>query len=94
MNYWGTSEEPLRGAVQRDQGRFELAHEGTLFLDEIGEMPLDMQAKLLRVLEDHHVDRVGGAKSVPVDVRLIAATDVDFAQAVEQSVFEQIYIID
>lgn len=79
---FGHERGAFTGAVQRHQGRFELAHEGTLFLDEIGEMPLEVQAKLLRVLEDHQVDRVGGAKSVSVDVRLIAATNVDLAQAV------------
>ncbi len=84
---FGHERGAFTGAVQRHQGRFELAHEGTLFLDEIGEMPLEVQAKLLRVLEDHQVDRVGGAKSVPVDVRLIAATNVDLAQAVEQKRF-------
>lgn len=84
---FGHERGAFTGAVQRHQGRFELAHGGTLFLDEIGEMPLDAQAKLLRVLEDHHVDRVGGAKSVPVDVRLVAATNVDLAQAVEQRRF-------
>jgi formate hydrogenlyase transcriptional activator len=84
---FGHERGAFTGAVQRHQGRFELAHEGTLFLDEIGDMPLEVQAKLLRVLEDHQVDRVGGAKSVPVDVRLIAATNVDLAQAVEQKRF-------
>ena len=84
---FGHERGAFTGAVQRHQGRFELAHEGTLFLDEIGEMPLDVQAKLLRVLEDHQVDRVGGAKSVPVDVRLIAATNVDLAQAVAEKRF-------
>ncbi len=84
---FGHERGAFTGAVQRHQGRFELAHEGTLFLDEIGEMPLEVQAKLLRVLEDHQVDRVGGAKSVPVDVRLIAATNVDLAQAVEHKRF-------
>lgn len=84
---FGHERGAFTGAVQRHQGRFELAHEGTLFLDEVGEMPLEVQAKLLRVLEDHQVDRVGGAKSVPVDVRLIAATNVDLAQAVEQRRF-------
>jgi formate hydrogenlyase transcriptional activator len=79
---FGHERGAFTGAVQRHQGRFELAHGGTLFLDEIGEMPLAVQAKLLRVLEDHQVDRVGGAQSVPVDVRLIAATNVDLAQAV------------
>ncbi len=84
---FGHERGAFTGAVQRHQGRFELAHEGTLFLDEIGEMPLDVQAKLLRVLEDHLVDRVGGVRSVPVDVRLIAATNVNLAEAVEQKRF-------
>jgi formate hydrogenlyase transcriptional activator len=84
---FGHERGAFTGAVQRHQGRFELAHEGTLFLDEIGEMPLEVQAKLLRVLEDHEVDRVGGAKSVHVDVRLIAATNADLAQAVEDKRF-------
>src|SRR5512146_249353 len=84
---FGHERGAFTGAVQRHQGRFELAHEGTLFLDEIGEMPLEVQAKLLRVLEDHQVDRVGGARSVPVDVRLIAATNMDLAQAVLQRRF-------
>jgi formate hydrogenlyase transcriptional activator len=73
--------------VQRHHGRFELAHEGTLFLDEIGEMPLSVQAKLLRVLEDQLVDRVGSTQSIRVDVRLIAATNVDLAQAVSEGRF-------
>lgn len=84
---FGHERGAFTGAVQRHQGRFELAHKGTLFLDEIGEMPLEVQAKLLRVLEDHHVDRVGGARSVPVDVRLIAATNADLSQAVTEKRF-------
>lgn len=84
---FGHERGAFTGAVQRHQGRFELAHEGTLFLDEIGDMPLEIQAKLLRVLEDHQVHRVGGVQSVPVDVRLIAATNADLAQAVQQGRF-------
>ncbi len=84
---FGHERGAFTGAVQRHQGRFELAHGGTLFLDEIGEMPLAVQAKLLRVLEDHQVDRLGGARSVPVDVRLVAATNVDLAQAVAEKRF-------
>lgn len=84
---FGHERGAFTGAVQRHQGRFELAHGGTLFLDEIGEMPLEVQAKLLRVLEDHQVDRVGGVRSVPVDVRLIAATNADLAQAVAEKRF-------
>jgi formate hydrogenlyase transcriptional activator len=84
---FGHERGAFTGAVQRHHGRFELAHGGTLFLDEIGEMPLAVQAKLLRVLEDHQVDRVGGAQSVPVDVRVIAATNVDLAKAVADKRF-------
>ncbi|WP_246507584.1 sigma 54-interacting transcriptional regulator [Nitrospira defluvii] len=84
---FGHERGAFTGAVNRHQGRFELAHGGTLFLDEIGEMPLDVQAKLLRVLEDHVVNRVGGARSVRVDVRLIAATNVDLDEAVEKGRF-------
>lgn len=84
---FGHERGAFTGAVQRHQGRFELAHGGTLFLDEIGEMPLHVQAKLLRILEDRQVDRIGGARSIPVDVRLIAATNVDLGDAVLQKRF-------
>lgn len=84
---FGHERGAFTGAVQRHHGRFELAHEGTLFLDEIGEMPLSVQAKLLRVLEDHLVDRVGSTQSIRVDVRLIAATNADLAQAVSEGRF-------
>lgn len=84
---FGHERGAFTGAIQRHQGRFELAHEGTLFLDEIGEMPLEVQAKLLRVLEDHQVDRLGSARPIPVNVRLIAATNVDLAAAVAQKCF-------
>ena len=75
------------GAQLRRAGRFELAHMGTLFLDEIGEMPLETQAKLLRVLQDGMVDRIGGTQPVSVNVRLIAATNVDLSAAIEQGTF-------
>jgi formate hydrogenlyase transcriptional activator len=84
---FGHERGAFTGAVQRHQGRFESAHGGTLFLDEIGEMPLAVQAKLLRVLEDHQVERLGGAQSVRVDVRVIAATNVDLAHAVAEKRF-------
>ncbi|AOX99978.1 sigma-54-dependent Fis family transcriptional regulator [Jeongeupia sp. USM3] len=70
------------GAVARREGWFEAAHHGTLFLDEIGDLPLALQVKLLRVLQEGEVVRVGARKPIPVDVRLLAATNVDLADAV------------
>ena len=68
-------------------GRLELAHEGTLFLDEIGELPLDLQPKLLRALQEREIERLGGNRSIPVNVRLIAATNRDLAQMVAEKQF-------
>src|SRR5689334_9904570 len=65
------------GAVQQRIGRFEQAHNGTLFLDEIGELPLDLQAKLLRVLQEREFQRLGSSETVRVDVRVIAASNID-----------------
>jgi formate hydrogenlyase transcriptional activator len=72
---FGHERGAFTGALQRRLGRFELAHGGTIFLDEVGELPLDVQAKLLRVLQEREFDRVGGASPVRVDVRVIAATN-------------------
>lgn len=66
-----------------------MANGGTLFLDEIGEMPLDMQVSLLRVLQEGYVTRVGGDKIIPVDVRIIAATNKDLKKEVEKGTFRQ-----
>lgn len=71
------------------KGKFELANGGTLFLDEIGDMPLAMQSKLLRVLQEKEVQRVGGHKPIPVDVRVIAATHRDLEKLVEEGQFRQ-----
>jgi transcriptional regulator with GAF, ATPase, and Fis domain len=71
-------------AVSQKKGRFELAHGGTLLLDEIGEMPLQMQAKLLRVLDDGNFERVGGTKTIHADVRIICATNKDIYQEVKE----------
>jgi transcriptional regulator with PAS, ATPase and Fis domain len=71
------------------KGQFELAHNGTLFLDEIGDMPLSMQSKLLRVLQEKEVQRVGGQNSIPVDVRIIAATHRDLEKMVEEGKFRR-----
>jgi formate hydrogenlyase transcriptional activator len=75
------------GAVKRRIGRFELAHGGTLFLDEIGELPAETQVLLLRVLQERVIERVGGNESIPVDVRLIAATHRDLQTAVASGKF-------
>jgi transcriptional regulator with PAS, ATPase and Fis domain len=71
------------------KGQFEIANNGTLFLDEIGDMPLSMQSKLLRVLQEKEVQLVGGQKSIPVDVRIIAATHRDLEKMVEEGNFRQ-----
>jgi formate hydrogenlyase transcriptional activator len=84
---FGHERGAFTGADQRRSGRFELAHGGTLFLDEIGELPLEAQAKLLRVLEDGFVDRVGGIQPVAVDVRVIAATNADLVLASSEGRF-------
>jgi formate hydrogenlyase transcriptional activator len=84
---FGHERGAFTGADQRRAGRFELANKGTLFLDEIGEMPLEAQAKLLRVLQDGLIDRVGGTQPVPVDVRIVAATNANLSQAITEGAF-------
>jgi two-component system response regulator AtoC len=84
---FGYTKGAFTGAVVDKPGRFELAHGGTLFLDEIGELPLDMQVKLLRALQERQVDRVGGLAPISVDVRLVAATNVDLQRAVLEGRF-------
>ena len=74
---FGHERGPFTGAIRARPGRFELAREGTLFLDEIGDMPLAMQAKILRVLQERQFERVGGTRSIGADVRVIAATHQD-----------------
>jgi len=76
-------------AWTRQIGRFEAAHQSTLFLDEIGELPLEMQAKLLRVLEDRTIERLGSPVSIKVDVRIIAATNRDLEEAVRNGTFRE-----
>ncbi len=85
---FGYSEGAFSGAAKGGkQGLFELAHKGTIFLDEIGEMPIKLQAKLLRVLQEREVRRVGGDTVVPVDVRVISATNVDISERVKSGEF-------
>jgi PAS domain S-box-containing protein len=84
---FGHEKGAFTGAIARKIGRLELAHEGSLFLDEIGELPLDLQPKLLRALQEHEIERLGGTRSIPVNVRLIAATNRDLAQMVAEKEF-------
>jgi transcriptional regulator with GAF, ATPase, and Fis domain len=84
---FGHEKGAFTGATQQRRGRFELADGGTLFLDEVGELPLEMQAKLLRVLQEQEFERVGGSKTLHTDVRLIAATNRDLRQQVDTGAF-------
>jgi len=83
----GHEKGAFTGATSFKQGRFEMADGGTLFLDEIGELPLNLQAKLLRVLQEKQFERLGGSKTLTVDVRIIAATNVDLEEAVKRGNF-------
>ncbi len=84
---FGHEKGAFTGAVQQKKGRFELADGGSLFLDEIGELSLEAQAKLLRVLQEHEIERVGGTESVRVDVRVIAATNRDLGDMLSEGTF-------
>jgi PAS domain S-box-containing protein len=86
---FGHEKGAFTGAYNKKAGRFELANKGTLFLDEIGEIPLNLQVKLLRVLQDGEFDRLGGTKTVKSDVRVIAATNRNLEKAVEKGDFRQ-----
>jgi PAS domain S-box-containing protein len=86
---FGHEKGAFTGATARKPGRFELADGGTLFLDEVGELPLDVQAKLLRVLQEREFERVGGTAPVRVDVRVIAATNRDLAAQVKSGKFRE-----
>ena len=84
---FGHEKGAFTGAVSQKVGRLELADKGTLLLDEVGEIPLELQPKLLRVLQDQEFERLGGTKTIRVDVRLIAASNRDLARAVEEKEF-------
>lgn len=86
---FGHEKGAFSGAISRRVGRFELANGGTIFLDEIGEIPLDVQVKLLRVLQEHEFERVGGTKPIKVDVRVIAATNRDLAKSIREGKFRE-----
>ena len=84
---FGHERGAFTGAVEQRKGRFELAHHGTIFLDEVEEIPLELQPKLLRVLQEQEFERLGSGKTIRVDVRVIAATNADLAQMVAEKKF-------
>jgi len=84
---FGHEKGAFTGAIMRKPGRFELADKGTLFLDEVGDIPLELQAKLLRVLQEREFERLGSTRTQQVDVRVIAATHRDLKQMVEEGTF-------
>jgi len=86
---FGHEKGSFTGATEKRIGKFELAHKGTAFLDEIGDMPINTQAKILRVLETGVIERVGGHKRIPVKLRIVAATNQHIADKIEKGQFRQ-----
>jgi formate hydrogenlyase transcriptional activator len=86
---FGHEKGAFSGAISRRVGRFELANGGTIFLDEVGEVPLDVQVKLLRVLQEREFERIGGTNPIEVDVRVIAATNRDLVKSIRDSKFRE-----
>ena len=84
---FGHERGAFTGAIAQKVGRFELAHQGTLFLDEVGDIPLELQPKLLRALQEHEFERLGGTRTIKVDVRLVAATNRDLPQMISAREF-------
>jgi len=84
---FGHEKGAFTGAIAQKVGRLELAHMGTLFLDEIGDLPLELQPKILRALQEKEIERLGGRKTIPVDVRLIAATNRDLSKMIKEGHF-------
>ncbi len=86
---FGHEKGSFTGADKLKKGRFELADKGTIFLDEIGDIPLSTQVKLLRVLQEHQIERVGGTESINIDVRIIAATNQDLEKKIKEGLFRE-----
>lgn len=86
---FGSEKGAYTGASERKQGKFEQANQGTIFLDEIGDMPLDLQAKILRVLQEQEVTRIGGTQNISVDVRIVAATNQGLMEKVRSKEFRE-----
>ena len=86
---FGHEKGAFSGAIERRLGRFELAQGGTIFLDEVGEMPAEVQVKLLRVLQEREFERVGGSQPIKIDVRVIAATNRDLSRAIREGKFRE-----
>lgn len=86
---FGSERGAFTGATDRKTGKFEQADKGTIFLDEIGDMPLDLQSKILRVLQEQEITRIGGAHSIPVDVRVVAATNQNLVDKVRSREFRE-----
>jgi len=86
---FGHEKGAFTGAIATKVGKFELATGGTLFLDEIGHMRLDLQAKILRALQEREIERVGGTRTIKIDVRILAATNRDLRKAIEEGTFRE-----
>ncbi|WP_129751025.1 sigma-54 interaction domain-containing protein [Flavobacterium beibuense] len=86
---FGHEKGSFTGAVSQKKGKFEIAHNGTLFLDEIGELPMDLQVKLLRALQEKEIERIGGHKTIAVNVRIVAATNRDLQQEIAKGNFRK-----
>ena len=86
---FGHEKGAFTGAISEKKGRFERAHKGTIFLDEVGELPLQAQVRLLRVLQQHEIERVGGSETIPVDVRIITATHRNLEEMVRSGQFRE-----
>jgi len=86
---FGFEKGAFTGAIERKLGKFEQANSGTIFLDEIGDMPLDLQSKILRVLQEKEITRTGGNQNIPVDLRIVAATNQDLEEKVRSKTFRE-----